>query len=81
VISTSYGDMLRVPGSETDLFQTKAQGADVRVVHSPMDALKIARASPDRKMVFLGVGFETTAPANGMAVWQASAKGLGISPC
>ncbi len=76
VIFTSYGDMLRVPGSESDLFQAKAQGADVRVVYSPMDALKIARANPDRKVVFFGVGFETTAPANGMAVWQARREGL-----
>ncbi len=76
VIFTSYGDMLRVPGSESDLFQAKAQGADVRVVYSPMDALKIARANPDRKVVFFGVGFETTAPANAMAVWQAKREGL-----
>ena len=76
VIFTSYGDMLRVPGSESDLFQAKAKGADVRVVYSPMDALKIARANPDRKVVFFGVGFETTAPANGMAVWQAKREGL-----
>jgi hydrogenase expression/formation protein HypD len=76
VIFTSYGDMLRVPGSESDLFQAKAQGADVRVVYSPMDALKIARANPDQKVVFFGVGFETTAPANGMAVWQAKRECL-----
>ena len=76
VIFTSYGDMLRVPGSESDLFQAKAQGADVRVVYSPMDALKIARANPNRKVVFFGVGFETTAPANGMAVWRARCEGL-----
>ena len=76
VIFTSYGDMLRVPGSESDLFQAKAQGADVRVVYSPMDAVKIARENPDRKVVFFGVGFETTAPANAMAVWQAKREGL-----
>ncbi len=76
VIFASYGDMLRVPGSDSDLFQAKAQGADVRVVYSPMDALKIARANPDRKVVFFGVGFETTAPANGMTVWQAKREGL-----
>ena len=64
VIFTSYGDMLRVPGSQSDLFQAKAQGADVRVVYSPLDAVKIARENPDRKVVFFGVGFETTAPAN-----------------
>ncbi len=76
VIFTSYGDMLRVPGSESDLFQARAGGADVRVVYSPLDALKIARENPDRKVVFFGVGFETTAPANGMAVWQAKREGL-----
>ena len=76
VIFTSYGDMLRVPGSESDLFQAKASGADVRIVYSPMDAVKIARANPDRKVVFFGVGFETTAPANAMAVWQAKREGL-----
>ena len=76
VIFVSYGDMLRVPGSESDLLQAKAGGADVRVVYSPLDALKIARANPDRKVVFFGVGFETTAPANAMAVWQAQAEGL-----
>ena len=76
VIFTSYGDMLRVPGSASDLFQAKANGADVRVVYSPMDALKIARENPDRKVVFFGVGFETTAPANGMAVWRAKCEGL-----
>jgi hydrogenase expression/formation protein HypD len=76
VIFTSYGDMLRVPGSESDLFQAKANGADVRVVYSPLDAVKIARTNPDRQVVFFGVGFETTAPANGMAVWQAKREGL-----
>lgn len=76
VIFTSFGDMLRVPGSESDLFQAKARGADVRVVYSPLDAVKIARANPEHKVVFFGVGFETTAPANGMAVWQAKCEGL-----
>jgi hydrogenase expression/formation protein HypD len=76
VIFTSYGDMLRVPGSESDLFQARANGADVRVVYSPMDAVKLARDHPDRKVVFFGVGFETTAPANGMAVWQAKRESL-----
>jgi hydrogenase expression/formation protein HypD len=76
VIFTSYGDMLRVPGSQMDLFQARASGADVRIVYSPMDALKIARANPDRRVVFFGVGFETTAPANAMAVWQAKREGL-----
>jgi hydrogenase expression/formation protein HypD len=76
VTFTSYGDMLRVPGSDTDLLHAKANGADVRVVYSPMDALTIARAHPERKVVFFGVGFETTAPANAMAVWQARREGL-----
>ena len=71
VILVSYGDMLRVPGSHADLFQVKAAGGDVRVVYSPTDALKIARQNPERKVVFLAIGFETTAPANAIAVWQA----------
>ena len=70
-IFTSYGDMLRVPGSRRDLFQARSEGADVRIVYSPMDAVQIARANPSREVVFFGVGFETTAPANAMAVWQA----------
>jgi hydrogenase expression/formation protein HypD len=76
VVLVSYGDMLRVPGSDSDLFQAKANGADVRVAYSPMDALKVARANPDREVVFFGIGFETTAPANAMAVWQAKREGL-----
>ncbi|HTA42048.1 MAG TPA: hydrogenase formation protein HypD [Bryobacteraceae bacterium] len=76
VILVSYGDMLRVPGSQSDLFQAKARGADVRVVYSPTDALRVARENPDRQVVFFGVGFETTAPANAMAVWQAKREGL-----
>ena len=76
VTLVSYGDMLRVPGSHTDLFHVKASGGDVRVAYSSMEALKIARANPTRKVVFLGIGFETTAPANAMAVWQASREGL-----
>jgi hydrogenase expression/formation protein HypD len=75
-ILVSYGDMLRVPGSRDDLFHAKAAGADVRVVYSPMDALKIARAHPDKSVVFLAIGFETTAPANAMAAWQARREGL-----
>jgi len=71
IILVSYGDMLRVPGSSTDLFTVKARGGDVRIVYSPTEALKIARQNPDRKVVFLAVGFETTAPANAMAVRQA----------
>ncbi|HUP05359.1 MAG TPA: hydrogenase formation protein HypD [Bryobacteraceae bacterium] len=76
VIFCSFGDMLRVPGSSGDLFQAKAQGADVRVVYSPLDCLKIARANPARRVVFFAIGFETTAPANAMSVWQARAEGL-----
>ena len=75
-ILVSYGDMLRVPGSRSDLFRAKAQGADVRVAYTPMEALKIARANPERKVVFLAIGFETTAPANAMTVWQAHREGL-----
>ena len=76
VIFTSYGDMLRVPGSTTDLLALKARGADVRIVYSPLDALKIALANPDRQVVFFAVGFETTAPANAMAVAEAARWGI-----
>jgi len=76
VIFTSYGDMLRVPGSTTDLLSLKARGADVRIVYSPLDALKIAMTNPDRQVVFFAVGFETTAPANAMSVWQAAQLGI-----
>jgi hydrogenase expression/formation protein HypD len=76
VIFTSYGDMLRVPGSTRDLFAVKAAGGDVRIVYSPLDALKIARDNPGRTVVFFAIGFETTAPANAMAVIQAKARGL-----
>jgi hydrogenase expression/formation protein HypD len=72
----SFGDMLRVPGSDKDLLRVKSEGGDVRVVYSPMDALKIAEANPSREVVFFGVGFETTAPANAMAVFQASRRGV-----
>ncbi len=71
VIFCSFGDMLRVPGSERDLLSVKAGGGDVRVVYSPLDALKIARTNPARPVVFFAVGFETTAPGNAMAVFQA----------
>ncbi len=71
VIFTSFGDMLRVPGSRSDLQQVRAGGGDVRVVYSPLDALEIARSNPAREVVFFAVGFETTAPANAMAVWRA----------
>ncbi|MBI3761146.1 MAG: hydrogenase formation protein HypD [Chloroflexi bacterium] len=76
VIFVSYGDMLRVPGSERDLFSVRASGGSVRVVYSPLDALKIARENPDKTVVFFGIGFETTAPANAMAVAQAKTQGL-----
>ncbi len=76
VIFVSYGDMLRVPGSSSDLFKVKAQGGDVRIVYSPMEALKIARANPTRKVIFFAIGFETTAPPNAMAVWQARKENL-----
>ena len=71
VILCSFGDMLRVPGSEKDLLSVKAAGGEVRIVYSPLDALKIARDNPNRQVVFFAVGFETTAPANAMAVYQA----------
>jgi hydrogenase expression/formation protein HypD len=76
VTLVSYGDMLRVPGSHTDLLHVKAGGGDVRVAYSPMEALKVAGALPERQIVFLGIGFETTAPANATAVWQARRQGL-----
>lgn len=76
VIFTSFGDMLRVPGSHSDLFLVKAQGGDVRMVYSPMDALTIAQQNPSKEIVFFAVGFETTAPANAMAVYQAKAQGI-----
>src|ERR1700760_1790570 len=71
VIFCSFGDMLRVPGSNVDLLVLKSRGADVRVVYSPIDSLKIARANPNKKVVFFAIGFETTAPGNAMAVFQA----------
>jgi hydrogenase expression/formation protein HypD len=71
VIFCSFGDMLRVPGSDRDLFTVKSQGGDVRIVYSPLDAYAIARDNPDKEVVFFGIGFETTAPANAMAVFQA----------
>jgi hydrogenase expression/formation protein HypD len=76
VIFCSFGDMLRVPGSGRDLFRVKSEGGDIRVVYSPLDALKLARENPDREVVFFGIGFETTAPPNAMAVFQA--KRLGV---
>src|SRR5512140_3384325 len=76
VIFTSYGDMLRVPGSGRDLFSVRASGGDVRVVYSPLAAVKIAQQNPDKQVVFFAIGFETTAPPNVMSVIQA--KSLGV---
>jgi hydrogenase expression/formation protein HypD len=76
VIFCSFGDMLRVPGSSQDLFGIKSAGGDVRVVYSPLDALNLAKENPDKQVVFFGIGFETTAPANAMTVYQA--KRLGV---
>ena len=75
-IFCSFGDMLRVPGSTKSLFDVKAEGGDVRIVYSPLDALKLARANPAKQVVFFAVGFETTAPANAMAAWQADHDGI-----
>jgi hydrogenase expression/formation protein HypD len=76
VIFTSYGDMLRVPGSEQDLFSVRASGGDVRVVYSPIEALRIAQENPDRQVVFFGIGFETTAPSNAISVIKAKEQNI-----
>ena len=76
VIFCSFGDMLRVPGTDADLFQVKGRGADVRIVYSPLDAVELAAKNPDRQVVFFGVGFETTGPANAMSVYVAKKRGL-----
>ena len=76
VIFCSFGDMLRVPGTEGDLFQVKGRGGDVRVVYSPLDAVELAVKNPEKQVVFFGVGFETTAPANAMSVHLAKRRGL-----
>jgi len=76
VVFTSFGDMLRVPGTNGDLFSVKARGGDIRIVYSPMDAVALAEKYPEKEVVFFGVGFETTAPANAMAVVAAKEKGL-----
>jgi hydrogenase expression/formation protein HypD len=76
VIFCSFGDMLRVPGSRGDLLSLKSQGSDVRIVYSPLDAVNLAAANPDRKVVFFAIGFETTAPPNAMAVWLAAKRKL-----
>ena len=79
IIFTSFGDMLRVPGSTTDLFSVRAAGGDVRILYSPLDALKIAQDNPEKTVVFFGIGFETTAPPNAMAVHQAKLRMSTIS--
>ncbi|MCK5521043.1 MAG: hydrogenase formation protein HypD, partial [Candidatus Marinimicrobia bacterium] len=76
VIFTSFGDMLRVPGSHVDLLTLRSRGADVRTVYSPLESLKMARENPDKEVVFLAIGFETTVPGNAMAVLQAHKEGL-----
>ncbi|MEP7039474.1 MAG: hydrogenase formation protein HypD, partial [Acidobacteriota bacterium] len=76
VIFCSFGDMLRVPGSEKDLFRIKSEGGDIRTVYSPLDALKIAKENPEKEVVFFGVGFETTAPANAMTIFQAKKQNI-----
>ena len=76
VIFCSFGDMLRVPGSEKDLFRIKSEGGDIRTVYSPLDALKIAKENPEKEVVFFGVGFETTAPANAMTIFQAKKQNV-----
>ncbi|QDY75549.1 hydrogenase formation protein HypD [Streptomyces qinzhouensis] len=76
VVFCSFGDMLRVPGSDRDLFRVRGEGGDVRVVYSPLDALRIARENPDKEVVFFGIGFETTAPPNAMTVHQARKHGI-----
>jgi hydrogenase expression/formation protein HypD len=77
VILTSFGDMMRVPGGRGSFLDAKARGADIRIVYSPLDALKIARQHPDRRVVFLALGFETTAPSTALTVLRAAAEGLG----
>lgn len=76
VIFCSFGDMLRVPGSEKDLFAVKSEGGDVRMVYSPLEAVELARKNPDREVVFFAIGFETTAPGNALAILQAAREGL-----
>jgi hydrogenase expression/formation protein HypD len=76
VIFCSFGDMIRVPGSSTDLFRIKSEGGDIRIVYSPLDAIRLAQENPDKQVVFFGIGFETTAPANAMTVTMAKRLGL-----
>jgi hydrogenase expression/formation protein HypD len=77
VILCSFGDMLRVPGSEKSLLQAKAEGADVRILYSPLEGLEIAKNNPEKEVIFFAVGFETTAPANALSVYQAAEKEIG----
>src|SRR6202044_3596430 len=76
VIMTSFGDMMRVPGSNGSFFDAKARGTDIRMVYSPLDSLKIARQNPDNRGGFLGIGFETTAPSTAMTLLRAKAQGI-----
>ena len=76
VIMTSFGDMMRVPGSNGSFFDAKARGTDIRMVYSPLDSLKIARQNPDKQVIFMAIGFETTAPSTAMTVLRAAAEGL-----
>ena len=76
VIFTTFGDAMRVPGSKKSLLQAKADGADVRMVYSPMDALALARRNPEREVVFFGLGFETTMPSTALTILQAEAEGV-----
>jgi len=76
VIMCSFGDMLRVPGSDKSLLQAKAEGADIRILYSPLEALKVAKEHPDKEVIFFAVGFETTAPANALSVYQAAIQGI-----
>jgi hydrogenase expression/formation protein HypD len=80
VIMTSFGDMMRVPGSNGSFFDAKARGTDIRMVYSPLDSLKIARQNPDKRVVFMAIGFETTAPSTAMTVLRAASEGLLDSP-
>src|ERR1017187_7080967 len=81
VIFTCFGDMMRVPGSEGSLLEAKAEGADVRMVYSPLDALTIARSNPDREVVFFAIGFETTAPSTALTLKRAKAEGIANFSC
>jgi hydrogenase expression/formation protein HypD len=81
VIFTCFGDMMRVPGSETTLLDAKAEGADIRMVYSPLDALRIAKANPDREVVFFAIGFETTAPSTALTLKRAKAEGVRNFSC